>query len=146
MSHQFSKEGISTEIHIPDNMPPLRGNPQQLQQIFLNLLNNSRYALNERFPQLNPDKKIEITSQLVDLGGIKYIRTALTDYGCGIPPDVISRIFDSMFSTKPAGKGTGLGLSISRDLVHEHKGYLHVESKVNDHTTVTVDLPLPVRP
>ena len=143
MSHQFSKEGISSTMNIPHNMPHLRGNPQQLQQVFLNLLSNSRYALNERFPHSNPDKKIEITSQLVDLGGKKYIRTTLKDYGCGIDHKEISRIFDSMFSTKPAGKGTGLGLSISRDLVREHNGYLHVESKIDDHTTVTLDLPLP---
>jgi two-component system NtrC family sensor kinase len=143
MSHQFSKDGISPAISFPDNMPPLRGNPQQLQQVFLNLLSNARYALNERFPGRDPDKKIEVTSRLVDSGGNKYIRTTLTDSGCGIAPDVISKIFNSMFSTKPAGKGTGLGLSISRDLIHEHNGYLHVESEVNDHTTVTMDLPLP---
>ena len=143
MSHQLSKDGVTPEVNIPEDLPPLRGNPQQLQQVFLNLLNNARYALNERFPDRSPAKKIKIKSQIVDLGGKKYIRTTMTDFGCGIAPDMIGKIFNSMFSTKPAGKGTGLGLSISRDLIHEHKGYLHVESKVDDHTTVTVDLPSP---
>jgi PAS domain S-box-containing protein len=142
MSHQFSKEGVATIINIPDNMPPLRGNPQQLQQVFLNLLSNAKYALNERFPGRDPDKKIEISSQVIDWSGEKFIRTILIDHGCGIEPDVISKVFDSMFSTKPAGKGTGLGLSISQDLIREHNGYLHIESKINDHTAVTMDLPL----
>ena len=68
------------------------------------------------------------------------IRTTITDYGCGIPPDVIGHIFDSLYSTKPPGQGTGLGLSISSEIVRNHHGYLHVESEHGNHTTVTVDL------
>ena len=96
----------------------------------------------EWYKKVDPDKRIEIRTELVNLG-TDYLRTTVTDYGVGIPPELVSRIFDSLFSTKPAGEGTGLGLSISRELVHAHKGHLHIESQVNDHTTATVDLPLP---
>ncbi|MBU0676453.1 MAG: DUF3365 domain-containing protein [Proteobacteria bacterium] len=140
--HQLTKEGIRLAVDVPDDLPTLRGNPQQLLQVFLNLLSNARYALNERYHKPDGGKRVEIKSRLVDLGTGDMIRTTITDYGCGIPPEVIDRIFESLFSTKPSGQGTGLGLSISRDLIRDHHGYLHVESVVNDHTTVTVDLPV----
>lgn len=141
VKHQLVKEGIQPVIEVPDGLPALHGNPQQLQQVFLNILSNARYALNEKYPGLDPRKRLEIKSQLVDFGDKRIIRTTFTDYGCGIDPKVIGHVFDSMFSTKPAGRGTGLGLSISRDLIQAHHGFIHVESRLYDHTTVTVDLP-----
>jgi len=142
IKHQLVKEGITAVLDIPEELPTLRGNPQQLQQVFLNIFSNARYALNERFPTLDPRKSLEISSRLVNFGLDQIIRTTVTDHGCGIDPKDIDHVFDSMFSTKPAGRGTGLGLSISRDLVHRHHGFIHLESKPGDHTTVTVDLPL----
>lgn len=141
VTHQLTKEGIQPAIVVPDNLPALRGNPQQLQQVFLNILSNARYALNQKFPGLDSRKRIEIKSQVVNFGNKNIIRTTFTDYGCGIPPKAIDHVFDSMFSTKPAGEGTGLGLSISRDLVQAHHGFIHVESRLDEYTTVTVDLP-----
>jgi PAS domain S-box-containing protein len=141
VKHQLGKEGIIAAIEVPDDLPALHGNPQQLQQVFLNALSNARYALNQRFPGLDPRKRIEIKSQAISFGDKTIIRTTVTDYGCGIAPDAIDHIFDSMFSTKPAGQGTGLGLSISRDLIQAHHGFIHVESRLGDHTTLTVDLP-----
>lgn len=142
LKHQLNKDGIQLVIETDENLPLLHGNPQQLQQVFLNLISNARYALNERYKKVDPGKRIEIKTELVNLG-TDYLRTTVTDYGVGIPPELVSRIFDSLFSTKPPGEGTGLGLSISRELVHAHKGHLHIESQLNDHTTAIVDLPLP---
>ncbi|MBU0484361.1 MAG: DUF3365 domain-containing protein [Proteobacteria bacterium] len=142
VKHQLTKEGIVLAVDVPDDLPVLRGNPQHLQQVFLNLLSNARYALNEKYHGPDKGKRLDIKSSVVDLGGGDMIRTTITDYGCGIPSEIIDHIFESLFSTKPAGLGTGLGLSISRDLVHNHHGYLHVESVVNHHTSVTVDLPV----
>jgi len=141
VKHQLTKEGIVPTIDVPDDLPALRGNPQQLQQVFLNIFSNARYALNQKFPGLDPRKRIDIKTQVVNFGNNLIIRTTVTDYGCGISPKAIDHVFDSMFSTKPAGEGTGLGLSISRDLLQSHHGFIHVESRQDDHTTVTVDLP-----
>lgn len=141
VKHQLGKEGILPVIEVPDNLPALHGNPQQLQQVFLNALSNARYALNQKFPGLDPRKRIEIKSQVINFGDKTIIRTTVTDYGSGIPPHAIDHVFDSMYSTKPAGQGTGLGLSISRDLIQAHHGFIHVESRLGDHTTLTVDLP-----
>ncbi len=141
--YQFEKDGIKIEMDIPDDLPRLRGNPQHLRQVFLNLLSNARYALNQRHPGRDPEKKIEIKSRLIRLQEDRpYIRTTLTDYGVGIAKEVIDRIFDALFTTKPPGEGTGLGLGISKGLVRDHNGQLLLESVPGQYTTATVDLPV----
>jgi len=140
--YQFNKDAIRLDVDIPDDLPLLKGNPQQLEQVFLNLLTNARYALNERFPGRDPDKRIEIRSRPIALDGRRFIRTVITDHGIGIPQHVINRIFDSLFTTKPPGEGTGLGLGICKGLVRDHSGQLTLESVPGDHTDAIVDLPV----
>ncbi|HIJ90631.1 MAG: DUF3365 domain-containing protein [Desulfobulbaceae bacterium] len=140
--YQLDKDVIKLEVDIPEDLPLLKGNPQQLHQVFLNLLTNARYALNQRFPGRDPDKRIEIRSWAITIDGRQFIRTTVTDHGTGIPQDVINRIFDSLFTTKPPGEGTGLGLSISKGLVRDHAGQLTLESVPGDHTVAIVDLPV----
>lgn len=139
--YQLDKDKIKLQVEIPDDLPLLKGNPQQLHQVFLNLLTNARYALNQRFAGPDPDKRIEIHSWTITVDGRRFIRTTLTDHGIGISQDVINQIFDSLFTTKPPGEGTGLGLSISKGLVRDHAGQLTLESVPGDHTVATVDLP-----
>ena len=142
--YQFNKDGITVELDVPEDLPSLQGNPQQLHQVFLNLLTNARYALNQRYKGQDPGKRIVICSRLISPGGRPFIRTTVTDWGIGIPQDIIDRIFDTLFTTKPPGEGTGVGLSISKGLVRDHEGHLTLESEPGDHTVATVDLP--VRP
>jgi signal transduction histidine kinase len=63
------------------------------------------------------------------------------DQGCGMPPEVISRIFEPFYTTKPVGEGTGLGLSISYQIVHSHGGGISVESQPGSGTRFRVELP-----
>ena len=140
--YQLDKDVINLDVDIPGDLPLLKGNPQQLHQVFLNLLTNARYALNQRYPGRDPNKRMEIKCCTIDVDGRTFIRTTFTDHGVGIPQDVIDRIFDSLFTTKPPGEGTGLGLSISKGLVRDHAGQLTLESVPGDHTTATVDLPI----
>lgn len=140
--YQLDKDVINLNVDIPENLPLLKGNPQQLHQVFLNLLTNARYALNQRYPGRDPNKRMEIKCCTTNVDGRTFIRTTFTDHGVGIPQDVIDRIFDSLFTTKPPGEGTGLGLSISKGLVRDHAGQLTLESEPGDHTTAIVDLPV----
>ncbi len=140
--YQLQKDGIHLLVDVPSDLPPIRGNPQQLQQVFLNLLSNARYALNERYPTQNPDKRLEIRSFTVSRHGKEYVRTTVTDFGSGITSEDLAQIFDPLFTTKPPGKGTGLGLSISQGIVKDHHGYLNVESVPGEQTTVILDLPV----
>jgi len=143
LKHQFHQQGIHLTLDVPRDLPFLRGNPQQMQQVIINLLTNAAYALDQRYPgQSTQDKKLEIKSACITLEGRKTLRTTITDWGSGIEQDVIDHIFDTLFTTKPPGKGTGLGLSISKGIVRDHRGSLSLKSKPGGPTVATLDLPV----
>jgi len=141
IKHQLQKDGVIIHTDIPEDLPSIRVHPQQLQQVFLNLLSNARYALNQRYPGRDPDKKVEIRCRAVQSQGHAVLRTEITDYGAGIPPELLTQIFEPFFSSKKPGEGTGLGLSISAGLIRDFQGELSVESEVGARTTLTIDLP-----
>jgi len=141
IKHQLQKDGVNIHTDIPEGLPTIRVHPQQLQQVFLNLLSNARYALNQRYPGRDPGKKVEIRCRAVQSQGHIVLRTEITDYGAGIPPELLTQIFEPFFSSKKPGEGTGLGLSISAGLVRDFQGELRVESELGEHTTMIVDLP-----
>ncbi|MCL7487965.1 MAG: DUF3365 domain-containing protein [Desulfobulbaceae bacterium] len=145
LMHQLQKDGIRLSVDIPPDLPFIQANPQQIQQVMVNLLTNASYALNQRFPEMNKDKRLEIKCGQKTAMGKEYISITVTDWGVGIPQDIIEHIFDSLFTTKPPGKGTGLGLSISKGLVRDHQGFLSVESSPGGPTVATVDLPVGTR-
>jgi signal transduction histidine kinase len=110
-------------------IPQFSGNPQQLQQLFLNLLMNARHASEE-------GGKIRIATDVV--GSDVVVR--VQDEGPGIPPDLIERIFDPFFTTKPVGEGTGLGLAIASEIARSHGGEICAASKPGSGATFRVRL------
>ncbi len=142
LMHQLQRDGIHLTVDIPPDLQPIHGNPQQLQQVIVNLLTNSIYALNQRYLEMSKEKRLEIRCRQKTAMGKEYISTTITDWGVGIPQNIIERVFDSLFTTKPPGKGTGLGLSISKGLVRDHQGFLSVESSLGGPTVATIDLPV----
>jgi signal transduction histidine kinase len=105
------------------------GSEDQLKQVFLNLLVNSRDFM---------QKGGEITINLRESG--KMAEIEFSDTGCGIPEDNINRIFDPFFTTKSNGKGTGLGLWICYGIVQRHGGSIQVKGK-NPGTSFIISLP-----
>jgi two-component system NtrC family sensor kinase len=103
----------------------------QINQVFLNLLVNAAHAISE--PGV-------ITLRSGQAGD--WVWVAVSDNGCGIPEDALSRIFDPFFTTKEIGKGTGLGLSVSYGIVDKHGGRIEVDSTPGDGSTFTVWLPV----
>lgn len=142
ISHLLKKDGISCEITIAEDLPEIFCNEQQLQQVVLNLLSNARYALNRRFPQPCREKQLKIRADTASYGGKPCVRLLVVDYGMGIAPETLDRIFDPFFSTKPKGEGTGLGLSISHGLIQEHGGHIRVKSKFGEWSRFTIFLPV----
>ena len=138
---QLRKDGIALEVELADDLPPVACIPQQLQQVFLNLLNNSRYALVERTGTASDPPRITITAGTESLDGAPLVRLSFHDNGTGIPRDCLDRVTKPFFSTKPRGKGTGLGLSISHGIVTDQGGRLLVESEEGVYTRVSVLLP-----
>lgn len=141
VSHRFKKDMILLDTKLPDYLPPVYCNSQQIQQVLLNILSNARYALNDRFTGQDPQKKLTITGSQVQHGEKKFVRLVLTDNGTGIEQDLIDRVFDPFYSSKPKGEGTGLGLSISHGIIQDNKGYLRIKSKLGSSTSLIVDLP-----
>ncbi len=144
VNHLLKRDGIACTVRIAEGLPELVCNEQQLQQVILNLLSNARYALNKRYPRPCLAKKLEIAADLVIEAREESIRVVITDYGVGIAANLLDKLFDPFFSTKPKGEGTGLGLSISHGLVRDHGGQIKVQSKLGEWSRFTILLP--VRP
>lgn len=118
-----------------DDIPKVPCYPQQLNQVFLNLLVNAAYALGETNGTITV-----ATEQEGD-----WVLVKVSDTGCGMTPEVQRRIFEPFYTTKEVGKGTGLGLSISYDIIKKHGGEITVESEVGRGTVFTVRLPIDVQ-
>lgn len=138
----LKKEHIEVELLIPDDLPPVRAVVHQIQQIILNIISNARYALNQKYQGRDPHKKISITAMTFENEGAAMVRFEFKDYGTGIAKDVMDKVCNPFFSTKPPEEGTGLGLSISYGIIEEHHGVLTVESVEGEWTQIIIDLPV----
>jgi signal transduction histidine kinase len=122
--------------HAPD-LPPVLGDPNQLQQVFLNLLLNAEQVI----AQSGVGDRIRLrTATRADAVG-RWVVGQVIDDGPGIRPEILPRIFEPFFTTKEVGAGTGLGLSVSYGIVQEHGGRIEVESTPGS-TTFSVLLPV----
>ncbi len=120
-----------------EELPPIACNPEQINQVFLNLIVNSSHAIASR--ESRTHGKITIHTWL-DNGSVYC---SIADDGPGIPVEIRDRIFDPFFTTKDPGKGTGLGLSISYDIiVNKHGGTLSVDCSTEQGTVFTLSLPI----
>lgn len=137
LEREMNKYHITVEKHFqPIPQAHVAGN--QIQQVLLNLLINARQAMpggGRLIIKLSHDAE----NDMIDL--------VVRDYGCGIPPDKLPRIFDAFYTTKSgpdaSGKGgTGLGLSMCRDIIEAHHGRVRVDSTVGKGTAFTIKLPV----
>jgi two-component system NtrC family sensor kinase len=112
-------------------LPEVECYPQQLNQVFMNMLVNAAQAIKT---------KGDITIRTRSLEDA--VEISISDTGIGIPEENLARIFDPFFTTKEVGKGTGLGLNVGYNIVKKHKGTIDVKSKVGEGTTFTIRLPV----
>ncbi len=115
------------------DIPPITCSPSQLNQVFLNLINNAAQAIESSSGEITVNTRTE---------GADHVAVEISDNGKGIPPEIMSKIFDPFFTTKAVGKGTGLGLSISYKIIEQHGGRISVDSIVGQGTRFTIVLPL----
>lgn len=137
---QLRKDSIDLKIHIPENTVRIFVHPQQIQQVFLNLVSNARYALNQKYPGSNENKVLEITCEEITVSGKSYIKIIFLDHGTGIPDSQIDKVINPFFSTKPNRIGSGLGLSISHGIITEHDGKFSMNSVEGEYTKITISL------
>lgn len=139
---QLKKDGIKLEIDIPVNLPRIIAQPQQLEQVFLNIISNARYALNQKYPGEHKNKILEIRSGERMIGKSPYVRISFNDRGTGIPGALLDKVMNPFYSTKPSNIGTGLGLSISHSIIKNHGGKLTIDSVEGEFTKVIIELPV----
>jgi len=101
---RLMKDGIQLSVNIPDGLPDINVRSHEIQQVFLNILNNAHYGLNQRSIEWNGEKFLNINCEINESEGKRFVRTAFYDNGTGIPKDILNNICDPFFSTKPPGK------------------------------------------
>ncbi len=136
---RLGHRNVDLQLHLAEHLPPILADPYKLEQVFLNLISNAEYALEQqrRVAPAGYQKTLTITTQTVG----EMVEATVHDNGCGIPPEAQERLFQPFFTTKPQGEGTGLGLSISRRIVTEFGGTLTCESVVGEGTKFTLRFP-----
>lgn len=114
-----------------EELPMIKCYPQQLNQVFMNLLVNAAQAIEKQG-----------TIRIKTWNGDGSVNISISDTGSGIPEDKLNRIFEPFYTTKPVGQGTGLGLSITYDIVKKHKGEISVESEPGKGTVFKIKIPV----
>lgn len=134
LHYQLRTSNIEVTTRLDPNLPSAMVDPHQLQQVFLNIINNARQAIEGH----RPKGHIEVTTQRCG----QTLRVTFQDDGPGIAEANLPKLFDPFFTTKEVGKGTGLGLSLCYGIVKEHGGQITVRSKPGQGATFVVELPL----
>jgi len=135
-SPELRLKRIEVVENYSDNIPVCKLNKYSLRQVFLNIINNAKDAM-------DGGGILEISTKLIKKPANKsLIRIKFSDTGSGISSEIIGMVFDPFFTTKAEGEGTGLGLSESYKIVEAHDGVMHVESTLGEGTCFVIDLPL----
>jgi len=139
LAYQLRVGNVEVESALAPDLPQIAGDPHQLQQVVLNLVNNAIQAMAP-----GGQGRLGVTSSFSP--DRSTIRLAVTDNGPGIPPEHLPRVLEPFFTTKPQGEGTGLGLAIAQGIVTDHGGIIAVESTLGQGATFTVTLPATAPP
>jgi two-component system, NtrC family, sensor kinase len=121
----LTRRGVNLELLLAPSLPPIEGDAEKLQQVFLNLINNSLDAMTEG-GQLTISTRHEIASPGSPTAS--HVSATLVDTGCGMTPEVKARLFDPLCARKVGNHGTGLGLMIVNQVMQEHRAQILVES------------------
>ena len=134
-AHDLMVSNILVETDLAPDLPRTMADPHQLQQVFINIINNAQQAMEEK----DGPRMLTIRTQQSEN---HTILISFKDTGPGIPKEIMGRIFDPFFTTKEVGQGTGLGLSVSYGIVQEHGGRIWAESEEGQGAAFFVELPI----
>ncbi len=132
MDYRINSQGINIVRNIPEYIPNIYVRSNNIKQVFLNLITNSIDSMEE-----SGEKELIITFERCE----ENIKISIEDSGEGIPEELINKIFDPFFSTKPVGKGTGLGLSICNNIIRDHSGELSIRNRPDGGVISEIILP-----
>jgi signal transduction histidine kinase/CheY-like chemotaxis protein len=132
--YELRTSNIKVVKELSPQVPRLLVDPHQLQQVFLNIVNNARQAIEAH----RSNGAVRISTRVEG----RRVQVRFQDDGPGITEENLKKIFNPFFTTKPVGKGTGLGLSLSYGIIQEHGGSISAESAPGQGTTFIIDLPI----
>lgn len=130
VANEASLKKIDIRAHLAPDLPPVKADKNQMQQVFINLFINAIQAMSNK-----GELKIESFNE------DSYVRVDIADTGPGMSADILERIFDPFFTTKEVGKGTGLGLSVVYGIIKKHNGSIVAESQPGKGTVFSIKLP-----
>ena len=128
---------VKLDVDVPADLPHVRGDRVQIQQVLLNLILNGMDAVHGTGIE---DRRVDVTARLDVARSAQLIEIAVGDAGHGIPADTLARIFDPFFTTKP--NGMGIGLAVSRSIVEAHRGRLWAENRNGGGAAFRFTLPI----
>ena len=135
VSHKLKLGNVGVDLDLADDLPLVRCDNSQIQQVVLNLVLNGAEATQGR-----SERRLAVRTRVAEGGAAAAL--SIQDNGEGVKPENLARIFDPFFTTKPEGKGVGLGLAVSYGIVEAHGGDIAVASRPGEGATFTVTLPV----
>ncbi|MBU0960778.1 MAG: histidine kinase, partial [Proteobacteria bacterium] len=134
------KYAAEMKMQLEDDLPLVLCYPDELNQVFLNMVINSAHAIAAHNQKSGREKGL-ITIQTEKIG--KHVQIRISDSGGGMPDAVVEKIFEPFYTTKEVGKGTGQGLAIAHDvIVNKHHGSIDVQTELGQGTTFIISLPI----
>ncbi len=130
--HSSLKNLVTVEKHFDEDLPKIKVNSQEIEQVLINLFVNAAHAMESL-----KKGSIKISANLTN----GFLRVFIEDSGPGIPEDKLEKIWESFYTSKTAGKGTGLGLSISKEIIKNHGGTIKAENVLNSGARFIIELP-----
>ncbi len=145
MLRRILGENVEMQLKLASQPMFIHADSGMMDQVLLNLAVNARDAMPNGGHLIIETSGVEFdesaASQSAQVRAGSFVRLSVSDSGCGIPPENLSKIFEPFFTTKDVGKGTGLGLATVFGIVQQHQGWINVYSEVNHGTTFRVYLP-----
>jgi signal transduction histidine kinase len=139
VDHQIQKQRVRVVKDLRENLPPVKGDPDQLQQAFLNLMLNAIQAMPEGGSLRLSASSKKISKEGLDEAQRQYMEVCVGDTGVGIEREAIQNIFNPFFTTKDTG--TGLGLMVTQGIIQDHEGWIDVESEIKKGSVFKIYLP-----
>lgn len=141
LDQQIQRQRVRVVKELRDHLPPVTGDPDQLQQVFLNLILNAIQSMPK-----GGELRLTAATRSISKEGLEesqrpYVEIRVEDTGTGMGKEVVESIFNPFFTTKAKEKGTGLGLTVSQGIIQDHEGWIEVESEVGKGSVFKVYLP-----
>jgi nitrogen fixation negative regulator NifL len=136
LAYPLRVDNIDVRLDLADDLPALWADSHQLHQVIVNLITNAHHAMHAG----ESARRLTIRTSFEAPGS--RVRLEVADTGPGIPDEVLARIFEPFYTTKPVGQGTGLGLPLCQGIVESHGGSIRVDSKPGEGATFRIELPL----